>query len=201
MTISIERVSGRLFLSFRRLLILAPLVLSACTTSSVTTDFYDIKGNTEKALDRSIRLNSPQNGEAFAAIEVRLVPVEIKPVVDPVGCRIGTAKIKVEARIILPRWKDRNGASSELKRGFDIYAAYAKEHENVHLRIAEQAAKALENDLKAIPSQKNCDVTLQKSKRVVRSLLARHNRVQLAFDASEKRRIAKLLRDASRTRS
>jgi predicted secreted Zn-dependent protease len=188
-------------LSARRLMLLFPFFLSACTTSTVTTDYYDIKGNTEKTLDRSIRLNSPQNGHAFAATELRLVPVDVRPTVDSRGCRVGTAQIKVVARIILPRWKDRAGAAGDLKRGFDNYAAYAKEHEKAHVRIGELAANALENELKAIPPQKNCDITLRKSKTVIKSVLARHNRAQLAFDASEKRRIAKLLRDAQRARS
>lgn len=188
-------------MSVRRLMLLAPLLLSACTTSTVTTDYYDIKGNTEKSLDRSIRLNSPQNGHAFAATELRLVPVDIRPSEDSRGCRVAVAEIKVVARIILPRWSDRAGAARDLKRGFDSYAAYAKWHEDQHVRIGEVAANALESELKAIPPQKNCDITLRKSKTVIKSVLARHNKAQLAFDASEKRRIAKLLRDASRARS
>ncbi len=183
-------------MSFRRLILLAPLLLSACTTSTVTTGYYDIKGNTEKSLDRSIRQNSPQNGHAFAAIELRLVPVSVLPAVDSRGCRIGTAKIKVEANITLPRWKDRTGAASNLKRGFDAYAAYARLHERAHLKIGEAAARALEAELKAMPPQKNCDVTVRKSRSVVRSLLARHHRAQLAFDAAEKRRLARLFREA-----
>lgn len=183
-------------MSTRCLTFLAPLLLSACTTSTVTTDYYDIKGNTEKSLDRSIRNNSPQNGHAFAATELRLVPIDIQPAQDSRGCRVAVAEIKVVARIILPRWKDRTGAAGELKRGFDNYATYAKWHEKEHVRIGELAANALENELKAIPPQKNCDITVRKSKSVIRSVLARHNKAQLAFDASEKRRIAKLLRNA-----
>jgi predicted secreted Zn-dependent protease len=183
-------------LSFRRLILLAPILLSACTTSTVTTGYYDIKGNNEKSLDRSIRQNSPQNGHAFAATELRLVPVSVLPAVDARGCRVGTAKIKVVAKIILPRWKDRQGAASDLKRGFDIYAGYARLHEKAHVKIGEAAAQALETELKAIPPQRDCDVTLRKSKSVIRGVLARHNRAQLAFDAAEKRRLAKLFREA-----
>jgi predicted secreted Zn-dependent protease len=181
--------------------VFVPLFLCACTTSTVTTSYYDIKGNTEKSLDRSIRLNSPQNGHAFAAAEIRFVPVSIIPAIDARGCRIGTAQIKLVANLILPRWSDRKGAAGELKRGFDNYAAYAKWHEKQHVRIGEVAAKALENELKAIPPQKSCDITERRSKTVIGQVLARHNRVQLAFDASEKRRINKLLREASRARS
>jgi predicted secreted Zn-dependent protease len=183
-------------LSLRRLILLAPILLSACTTSTVTTGYYDIKGNTEKTLDRSIRQNSPQNGHAFAATELRLVPVSVLPAVDARGCRVATAKIKVVAHIILPRWSDRKGAAGDLKRGFDIYAGYARLHEKAHVTIGEAAAQALERELKAIPPQRDCDATLRKSKAVIRSVLSRHNRAQLAFDAAEKRRLAKLFREA-----
>jgi predicted secreted Zn-dependent protease len=174
------------------------LSLAACTTSTVTTGFYDIKGNDEKSLDRSVRKLGPQNGHAFASTELRLVPLDIHPSTDARGCRVGTAKIKVVANITLPRWQDRSGATGDLKRGFDNYAAYAKLHEQQHVKIGEAAAGALEASLLAIPPQKNCDITLRKSKFAIRSVLARHHRAQLAFDALEKRRINALIRAAQR---
>jgi predicted secreted Zn-dependent protease len=174
------------------------LCLSACTTSTVTTGFYDIKGKDEKSLDRSVRMVGPQNGHAFASTELRLVPLDIRPAADSRGCRVGTAKIKVVAKILLPRWQDRSGASGDLKRGFDNYAAYAKVHEQQHVKIGEVAADALETALLAIPPQKNCDVTLKKAKSTIRGILARHHKAQLTFDAIEKRRINALIRAAKR---
>jgi predicted secreted Zn-dependent protease len=172
--------------------------LSGCTTSTVTTGFYDIKGKDAKSLDRSVRRLGPQNGHAFASTELRLVPLDIRPATDSRGCRVGTAKIKVVANITLPRWQDRSGAAPELRRGFDNYAAYAKLHEKQHVKIGEAAAGALETALLSIPPQKNCDVTLRKSKSVIRGILARHHKAQLTFDAIEKRRINALIRAAQR---
>ena len=181
----------------KRLLVL-PLFfsLASCTTSKVTTGFYDIKGKDEKSLDRSVRKFGPQNGHAFASTELKLVPLSIQPSVDARGCRVGTAKIRVVANITLPRWLDRSGAAGDLKRGFDNYAAYAKLHEQQHVKIGEAAAGALEASLLAIPPQRNCDVTLKKAKSAIRSVLARHHKAQLAFDAAEKRRINVLIRTA-----
>ena len=180
--------------------LLLPLFLSlaACTTSTVTTGYYDIKGKDERSLDRSVRRFGPNNGHAFASTELRLVPLDIRPSIDARGCRVGTAKIKVLANITLPRWSDRSGAASELKRGFDNYAAYAKVHEQQHVKIGEAAARALEASLLAILPQKNCDVTLKKAKSTIRSVLSRHHRAQLTFDAVEKRRINALIRAANR---
>ena len=172
--------------------------LAACTTSTVTTGFYDIKGKDEKSLDRSVRKFGPQNGHAFASTELKLVPLDIRPSTDARGCRVGTAKIKVVANITLPRWSDRTGAASDLRRGFNNYAAYAKAHEQQHVRIGEAAAGALEAALLASPPQKNCDVTLKKAKSTTLRVLARHHKAQLAFDAAEKRRINALIRAAQR---
>jgi predicted secreted Zn-dependent protease len=182
----------------RKRLLVLPLYfgLAACTTSTVTTGYYDIKGKDEKSLDRSVRKFGPQNGHAFASTELKLVPLDIRPSSDARGCRVGTAKIKVVANITLPRWSDRSGAAGDLKRGFDNYAAYAKVHEQQHVKIGEAAAGALESALLAIPPQRNCDVTLKKSKSVIRGVLARHHKAQLTFDAIEKRRINALIRAA-----
>lgn len=170
--------------------------LAGCTTSTVTTGFYDIKGKDERSLDRSVRKFGPQNGHAFASTELKLVPLDIRPAADARGCRVGTAKVRVVANITLPRWTDRSGASGELKRGFNNYAAYAKLHEQQHVKIGEAAAGALEAALLAIPPQKNCDVTLKKAKSAIRTVLARHHKAQLSFDAIEKRRINALIRAA-----
>jgi predicted secreted Zn-dependent protease len=183
----------------KRFLVLPALFsLAACTTSTVTTGYYDIKGKDEKSLDRSVRKFGPQNGHAFASTELKLVPLNIRPSSDARGCRVGTAKIKVVANITLPRWSDRSGAAGDLKRGFDNYAAYAKVHEQQHVKIGEAAASALESALLAIAPQKNCDVTLKKAKSTIRSVLARHHKAQLTFDAIEKRRINALIRAAKR---
>ena len=185
----------------RLLIVFSLLCLTACTTSTVTTGYYDIKGKDEKSLDRSVRKFGPQNGHAFASTELKLVPLSILPTVDTRGCRVGTAKIKVLANITLPRWSDRSGASGDLRQGFDNYAAYAKAHERQHVKIGEAAARALETALLSIPPQRNCDVAQKKAKAAIRSVLALHHKTQLAFDASEKRRINALLRAAKKKSS
>jgi predicted secreted Zn-dependent protease len=174
-------------------------LLTACTTSTtVTTGFYDVKGKDATSLDRSIRRNSPQNGHAFALTELRMAPVALETRTDARGCRIGTAKIKVIANIILPRWSERGGAPSDLKRGFDNYAAYAKAHERAHVQIGEAAARAIETQVRAIPPQTDCVKLQRRVRSVTKRLLTIHHRAQLAFDASEKRRINALLRAASK---
>jgi predicted secreted Zn-dependent protease len=173
-------------------------VAGCTTTPAVTTGFYDIKASTASQIDREIRLKGPADGHAIAAAEIRFVPVALSKAVDARGCRVGAAQIRVNARIILPRWQDRAGSTPELKKAFDNLAAYAKVHERVHVEIANLAARLMEKQLLSVPPQKSCDALERKVERIIRDVRARHDRAQRAFDAAERKRLAKLVRDAEK---
>jgi predicted secreted Zn-dependent protease len=167
--------------------------LTACTTSTVTTGYFQVSGSNEKQLDRSFALNAPMNGHAFAATELQILPVNFDPTVDSRGCYFRSAKFKVVARILYPQWKDRKGASKDLQRGFDAFSSYARVHEQIHVKIGEAAAKAMEQAVEAIPPQSDCDQLLVKFKSTVKKIYAKHDKAQRAFDASEQKRIRKLI--------
>jgi predicted secreted Zn-dependent protease len=163
----------------------------------VTTGYFEVTGSNEKQLDRSFALNAPMNGHAFAATELQIVPVDFDPVEDAKGCYFRSAKFKVIAHISYPKWKDRSGASPELKRGFDTFSSYARVHEQVHVKIGEAAAKAMERAVVAIPPQRDCDRLLAKFKSTVKTVYAKHDKAQREFDASEQKRIRKLIAKAA----
>ena len=176
-------------------LVFCVLAVTGCTTSSsVTTSYYDISGSNERELDRSIREQGPMSGHAFAATQMQILPVNITPVETATGCKIGSASFRVKAKLILPRWKDRSNADQDLRNGFDNYADYALIHEKIHVRIGEAAAMAMGEAVNQIPEQENCDDLYIKVKSTVAKIQRKHVSLQLAFDASEKKRIDKLLR-------
>ena len=92
-----------------------PLIclLGACSSTAVSTGYYSVSGTTGKALDRSIASNGPMSGDAFAATQLTLIPVAVTPVETEDGCKVRKAKFKLRAKITLPRWTDRNGASPD----------------------------------------------------------------------------------------
>lgn len=181
--------------SFCALALLA--AVSACSSTSVSTGYYDVSGATGKALDRSIASNGPMKGDAFAATQLTIIPVSIIPVETAEGCRVRTAKFKLNAKITMPRWADRSGASADLREGFDMFADYAKLHEGIHVKIGEAAVQEMENEVLKIPPQKNCDRLEAKVKSVLLRVQAHHHRTQLAFDAAEDKRIKALLNDSA----
>ncbi len=171
-------------------------VLTACTSTSVSTGYYDVSGSTGKALDRSIARNGPMSGDAFAATQLTIIPVSIIPQETAEGCKVRTAKFKLNAKITMPRWTNRKGASADLQDGFDMFSDYAKLHEDIHVKIGEAAVQEMENEVLKIPPQKNCDVLETRVKSVLTRIQARHHKAQLAFDAAEDKRIKALLNDA-----
>lgn len=173
-------------------------LLAACSSTSVSTGYYEVSGSTGKALDRSIERNGPMSGDAFAATQLTIVPVSIVPVETVDGCRIRTAKFKLNARITMPRWTNRKGASADLQDGFDMFADYAKLHEGIHIKIGEAAALEMENQVLKIPPQKNCDVLEAKVKKALANVQARHHKAQLAFDAAEDKRIKALMNSSAK---
>jgi predicted secreted Zn-dependent protease len=178
--------------------LIGALVVAGCTTSStVTTGYYDITGSDDHALDRSISKLGPMGGHAFAATEIQILPDKVSPVETATGCKIGSASFKIKANIILPRWKDRANANAALRAGFDNYADYALIHEKTHVRIGEAAAIAMGEAVKQIPEQKSCDELYRQVKLTVAKIQREHSRLQLEFDASEKKRIGLLLAQAN----
>lgn len=182
-----------------RIAALALLVaLANCTSTSVSTGYYEVSGSTGKALDRSIALNGPMSGDAFAATQLTIVPVSVIPVETEKGCKVRSAKFKLNAKITMPRWTNRKGASADLQNGFDMFADYARLHEDIHVQIGEAAVQEMEAAVLALPPQKNCDVLQAKVTSVLARVQARHHKAQLAFDAAEDKRINALLNSAAR---
>ena len=179
-------------------LCLAGLCLASCSTTSVTTGYYEVSGSSNRQLDKSIAANGPMGGHAFAATQIRIRPVVLEEKVGPDGCRVSRARFKVNADITMPRWSDRKGASDDLKQGFDIFADYARVHEQMHVRIGEAAARTMEAEVLEIAPQKDCDRLANKVSSVVTHVLKRHNKAQLAFDAAEDRRLKALFAQARR---
>lgn len=175
---------------------LVALALSACvsTASQVSTSYYSVTGTTAEQIDRDIRRNGPLNGHALAVAAISFEPLSVLQDVSPDSCRFAQAKFRVNAAITLPRWADKaQSTDRDLKRAWGNLSRYARDHEQVHVRIAERFAQQLGRDIEALPPQPNCDKLDRLAKRVVERNAAEHDRAQKEFDAAEQRRLRALL--------
>ena len=175
------------------------LVMTGCETltrSKVSVDYYQIKGNTTAALDREIKRKGPVLGGGKHAVAVaRIAMVPNLKFERAVGrCRIGSAKIAVNARVTLPSWRGRRKADPELGRTWDNIDRYTRLHEAVHVAMAFRYAKRMEAEISQLPAYRTCGLARSAAERVFTRLLKEHDNSQKAFDRDEEARLAKFAR-------
>lgn len=175
-------------------LIAAGLAVAACTSTSsrITTTYYNISGITGADLDREIAKKGPLKGHALASSAIKFVPVAISYDESDGKCRFREAKFRIDANVTLPRWRAHPSSDPELKTAWKFLAAYAREHEAVHVAIAEKYARKIGEELMELPAKKDCDALEDAAGRVLKRNKVEHNREQLAFDKDEQERLADL---------
>lgn len=114
------------------------------------------------------------------------------------SCEIVQANVSVKARVILPRWRRSKKAEQDVRLIWDTLSADIKRHEESHVIIAKNYAREMEDTLKALYRQKNCQIAAAKAKAITTRLLEKHDRAQIEFDRVEgknfENRILRLLR-------
>ncbi|MEM0899022.1 MAG: DUF922 domain-containing protein [Pseudomonadota bacterium] len=175
---------------------LIAMCLSACvsTATQVTTSYYNVRGETAEEIDADIRRNGPMRGHALAVAAISLQPVSVQQSISGNSCSFSTAKFRVNAAITLPRWTDRlRSRDNDLRRAWRGLSDYARWHEDTHVKIAEEFAKQLGDDIEAIPPQRNCERLDRIAERIVKKNAKAHDRAQNAFDAREQERLRRMI--------
>lgn len=183
-------------------LIIVGALLSGCISSGivggertkVNVGFYNIQGKTFEELDRQIALRGPTVsgvGKAIASTNVRMVP-DIQFVQNGKECRISKSKVKVVAKVTLPRLQNQNSTHSDLKIAFSNLENYARLHEAVHVSIADTYAQTAEKEIARLPKRGNCVVLEKDAIAKFKSIMALHEEAQQNFDEREKVRLVKL---------
>lgn len=117
---------------------------------------------------------------------------------QPRGCRIATATVTVEARVILPRWRSRTRSDREARIVWNTLEADIKRHEERHVEIAVGHARELEKALLELPRQRDCARLAERVQQTTNRILAAHDEAQARFDRVEGKnfeaRLMRLLR-------
>lgn len=117
-------------------------------------------------------------------------------------CRVSEVKVTVEAKVILPRWRQRNRADQDTRLVWDALSSDIKRHENQHVEIARHYARQIERKLLRLGRHKDCNAAAAKAKLAVDKLLAKHDRAQTKFDQAEsktfEKRLLRLMRQRAR---
>lgn len=185
--------------------LVAALALSGCqlTKSRVSVDYYAISGDSTAKLDREIRRKGPRidgGRHAVAVARIRMVPnIRYQPTTN--GCRIQRARVNVDARVTLPLWTGRRGASKKLGKAWDNIDRYTRLHESVHVAIAFRYAGEMETALRKLTSRVSCADLRDRAGKLIKERLAAHDAAQRQFDEDEQRRLSRVLRSDRRSTS
>lgn len=164
----------------------SPAAAETIIHKSVT--YFSISGNTPSDIDREMLRRGPLsrttgrrhpgatqikfNGSAtFLAKQGR--------------CVIGGAKVSLSTKLILPRWKNRRKATSEMALIWDTLAADIKRHEERHAEIARTHARQLEGTILKLSSAKDCATLKARVNRASQDAMVAHDKDQYRFDRIE----------------
>ena len=185
--------------SIRKILLAAPILLVACTTvgdrTQLSVGYYSIEGESFAELDQQIALHGPSVsgvGKALAATNVRMVP-DFRFGFSNGACRVERARMSVKAHVTLPKLLDRRRLRSDVSQAWDNLEQYARLHEAVHVSIADSYAIKVEEAVRQLSPEPDCDTLRSNAILVFRRLMAEHERDQLKFDEEERGRIMALV--------
>ncbi len=158
------------------------VVVSGCTTGSLSTVYYDVPGTELKQAFKQVSLHGPNNGKAIgqAAISMEL---DAEVIETSKECRLRRARIDLDMKVTLPRFTDANKSNAKTRAAFRYVERHVKEHEQVHVEIARRHVRMMERELRKIPPQPTCKKLRREVDKVLEKGGRAHDREQRAFDA------------------
>jgi predicted secreted Zn-dependent protease len=174
---------------------------AGAATVSKTYSYFSIGGRTLEDIEKELARRGPHvrnTGQRHPGATQMEFTTRIAYAEGSNGCTLVKATVNVQARMILPRWRQRAKADGGTRLIWDTLSADIKRHEESHVVIAKNHARDLEAALRNIGRQPNCKIAAAKAKAVSEKILAKHDRAQDEFDRIEginfESRIIRLLR-------
>jgi predicted secreted Zn-dependent protease len=150
--------------------------------------YFDIRGRTADELDQQLSTRGPTaNGSSArhpGATKIRFGG-EATYIQHDGRCKVGSAKVTVHTQIILPRWRNRKGATKDLSMIWDALSSDIKRHEERHAEIARTQARAMERGILSLPAQRNCEAMQELVSEESTRGIDEHDRLQARFDKVE----------------
>jgi len=167
-----------------------------------TYSYFSVSGKTAADLDQQLSKHGPLTRNTGArhpgATEIKFGG-ELTYVEKNGMCSVGTAKVLLNTRILLPQWKNRRRTTAELAFIWDTLLADIKRHEERHAEIARTHARSLERQLTSLRPQKSCEVLQGMVSKITQTVMDEHDRDQMRFDVVESKnfdaRMTRLLKN------
>lgn len=178
------------------------------TVSTKTYSYFTIGGKTAADLDRELSQRGPiTKSTGFrhpGATEIKFGG-ELTYVEKDGKCGVGTVKVTLHTKILLPRWSNRRRTNADLALIWDTLSADIKRHEERHAEIARGYARDLDRQLRALRPQSDCETMQTMVAQVSQNVMDAHDKDQVRFDMVESKnfdaRMTRLLKHRIQQRS
>lgn len=169
---------------------LLALATSSATSADIsrTYSYFSIGGNTLSEIEQQLRSRGPHvqsTGQRHPGATRMEFKTKITYEEEKRRCRIADVKVSVDARVFLPRWRNRKTAGPETALIWDTLSKDIKRHEESHLGIAKRYARSIESEIGKLASHSDCKTLQARAERVAQKKLDEHDAAQVRFDRIE----------------
>lgn len=165
-----------------------PQYASSATVLSKSFSYFKIGGQTADDLDRELSRHGPVTKSTGArhpgATEIKFGG-ELTYVEKGNLCGIGSVKVTLHTKILLPQWTNRRRTTANLALIWDTLYADIKRHEERHAEIARGYARSLDKKLQALRPQKTCEAMQALVTSTTQEVMDEHDKDQMRFDMVE----------------
>ncbi len=170
------------------------------TVISKSVSYFSIGGRTAAELDKALAATGPfmtSTGSRHPGATRIKFGGAVTYVSRSGQCAVGSARVTLSTRIILPRWKHRRQANRDLALVWDTLAADIKRHEERHAEIARLHARQMEKALLSLRPEADCERMQARVAEASAKEVELHDKDQARFDRTEAanfdRRMVRLL--------
>ncbi|WP_438618265.1 DUF922 domain-containing Zn-dependent protease [Oryzifoliimicrobium ureilyticus] len=161
---------------------------NATVVATKSYSYFDIRGKTAEDLDAELSRRGPtadgSSSRHPGATRIQFGG-DATYIQEGGRCRVLNARVTVHTRIILPRWRNRQGASKELSLIWDTLSGDIRRHEDRHAEIARVQARKMEQQILQLAPQKDCNLMQEVVARVSTEGIEKHDALQAQFDRVE----------------
>lgn len=158
------------------------------TVINKSFSYFTIGGRTAAELDKALSASGPMM-KSTGARHPGATRIKFGGSITYVGrdgrCAVGSARVTLSTRIILPRWKYRRQAGRDLALVWDTLASDIKRHEERHAEIARNHARRMEKVFLALKPEKDCERMQASVARASVTAIEVHDKDQARFDRAE----------------
>ena len=173
-------------------LIAEPAPLAAKPIVKTSFKSYSVPGTSAYALLSYMQRNGPHaNGSRALATTAASFRYQADAH-NANGCKLKNFRVTTTFVITLPKATNASRMSSKVRKRWRQFVKHARWHENRHKSIWIGCAKKIENSVRSMARQGSCKAAWSKAQSIVKTQLARCDRLHAAFDRRETARASKI---------